>query len=110
MFSSGALAFSFACRLAEPHRLAAVLAAAAPAEDTAASLHEIYAAGPSISWGRFGCSIALPVAAKRETSLFGIPVGRRARVPSTGAAEGESSLDGTHARLTRTDSRIYFFV
>jgi len=36
--SSGALAFSFALRLAEPRRLAAALAAAAPSGDTLTSL------------------------------------------------------------------------
>jgi hypothetical protein len=49
MSSSGALACSVALRLAAPHRLAAALAAAAPAEDILASLSvEIYGRGAAV--------------------------------------------------------------
>jgi hypothetical protein len=48
--SSGALACCFALRLAAPHRLAAALAAAAPAEDTLAALPiEICSRGVAVS-------------------------------------------------------------
>jgi len=48
--SAGALACRFALRLASPRRLAAALAAAAPYEDTLASLHRLStAAGASLT-------------------------------------------------------------
>jgi len=50
MSSSGALACCFAWRLAAPRRLAAALAAAAPAEDILASLPgEICSCGAAVS-------------------------------------------------------------